>query len=277
MEPIVLLALGIVGLVIGFVSGLIGIGGGILIVPFLYFFYGHPELSGVQVPLALQTEIAHATSLFIIIPTAIWGTRSYNKAGLVEWAAAKPIGVSAAIAAVIGASFATLVPEQALRFAFGVLLVAASIQLARAREFHEERPLQLELWRTISIGVVIGLLSAMLGVGGGFVAMPLMHYLIHLDVKKLAANSLAIIMYAAVLGAITFIVTGFDTPGRPPYSLGYVHVAAALPILIGSVITVKYGARTNQKMKSRVLRRLFAVAFALMGLWLIGQNAGWIS
>ena len=151
MEPIVLLALGIVGLVVGFVSGLIGIGGGILIVPFLYFFYGHPELSGVQVPLALQTEIAHATSLFIIIPTAIWGTRTYNKAGLVEWAVTKPIGITSAIFAVIGASFATLVPEATLRFAFGALLLGASIQLSRAREYHEDRPLQLDLWRTVVI------------------------------------------------------------------------------------------------------------------------------
>jgi|SRR5688500_10433413 len=276
MEPIVLLALAVVGLVVGFVSGLIGIGGGILVVPFLYFFYGHPELSGVAVPVALQTEMAHATSLFIIIPTAIWGTRSYIKADLVEWSAAKPIGIASAIAAVIGASFATLVPEEALRFAFGAMLVGASAQLLRAREYREERPLQLDRWRTVPIGVAMGLLSGMLGVGGGFVAMPMMHWLIHLEVKKLAANSLAIMTYAAVLGTLTFIVTGFTVPGRPPFSLGYVHVGAALPILIGSVLTVKYGARTNQRMKSRALRQMFAVAFALMGLRLVVQNAGWL-
>src|SRR5688500_12475290 len=100
MSPLILLALVLVGLLVGFTSGLVGIGGGVLIVPFLYFFYTNPAWTAASIPTELHTLVAHATSLFVIVPTAIVGIRSYDKAGLVIWRAALPIAALSAIAVV---------------------------------------------------------------------------------------------------------------------------------------------------------------------------------
>jgi uncharacterized protein len=80
-----LLSLAASGILIGFVSGLVGVGGGVLMVPLLYFFYAHPGWSGIILPGELHAVVAHATSLFVIVPTAILGTWSYHRANLVEW------------------------------------------------------------------------------------------------------------------------------------------------------------------------------------------------
>ena len=123
MSLVVLLTLVGVGLLVGFISGLVGIGGGVLIVPFLYFFYAHPAWSGTTIPLQLHNSVANATSLFIIIPTAIWGARSYHRAGLVVWRAAIPIAFASAIFAILSVRIQVSLPTHAVRIAFGTFLL----------------------------------------------------------------------------------------------------------------------------------------------------------
>src|SRR5690606_37573777 len=91
MTAAAVVALAGAGFLVGLLAGLVGIGGGVLIVPFLYFFYAHPVWGGVTFDPALHATVAHATSLFIIIPTAIVGTITYSRAGLVSWRAVLPI------------------------------------------------------------------------------------------------------------------------------------------------------------------------------------------
>lgn len=274
MEPLVLLALLVVGVAMGFVAGLVGIGGGVLIVPFLYFFYAHPEYSGVVIAPGLQATIAHATSLLVIVPTAVRGMLSYHRAGLVVWRAALPVAVAATLAAVVGARLAEQLPAPALKFAFAVVLVASGAQLMLRRRYDvEERPLRLGAPRIAVTGIAVGLFSAMLGVGGGIVAIPLLIHLIRLDVKRVAATSIAIVGFAAAAGTITYMVTGSDVAGRPPGSLGYVHLLAALVILPGSLLGVGFGAAVNQRLAARTLQYVFGVLFLLLGAQLIVENA----
>jgi uncharacterized membrane protein YfcA len=101
----------------------------------------------------------------------------------------------------------------------------------------------------------------------------MMIQLIGLDLKQAAATSLAIIAFAATVGTITWFLRGWGVAGMPSASIGYVHVAAAVPIMIGSILTVKLGTRVNQQMSDRKLKRVFAAFFILLGLYLIGQNA----
>jgi uncharacterized membrane protein YfcA len=262
-----------VGLLVGLVSGLIGIGGGVLIVPFLYLFYASPGWSGVEVSPVLATTVAHATSLFVIVPTALRGTWAYHRAGLVSWRAALPIAAGAMASAVVGALIAPAVPQHVLRIAFGGLLTYTGFDLARGERRGVEREgRRPRLWTSLAAGLLVGVFSAMLGVGGGIIAIPLLIYVVGLDLQKVAATSLAIVMFSALAGTVTYGASGMGA-GAPPGSVGYVHITAALPILLGSVLSVRWGATLNQRLGRRRLRRLFSVLFLGLGIYLIVRNA----
>lgn len=270
----VLAALLAVGLLVGFLSGLIGIGGGVLIVPLLYFFYGHPAWSGMAVDADLEAAIAHATSLAVILPTGLAAASSYHRSGLVAWRAAMPIAGVAMVAAFLGAQIALLLPAAALKTLFGVLLIGSGINLMRHGKAHERETLRLSWPVVVSTGAAVGMLSALLGVGGGILAIPMLVYLVGLDLRRVAATSIAIVALTAASGTLAYIVSGLGVAGRPPGSLGYVHLTAALPILGASLLTVHSGALVNQRLETRVLRLIFAVMFLLLGLRLVVMNAG---
>jgi uncharacterized membrane protein YfcA len=262
-----------VGLVVGFTAGLVGIGGGVLMVPFLYFVYeGWGASFGWTVAPELEAAVSHATSLFVIVPTAIVGVLAYSRKRLVEWRAALPIAAFSIPGGILGARVAILLPADLLKVAFGLFLLASAIQLVAGKRTASERPLRISAWVTIPTGLGVGVFSALMGVGGGLVAIPMLIHLIGMPVQKVAATSLAVIIFAASAGTITYIAEGWTAPGLPPGSLGYVHALAALPLMIGSVLTVQAGARLNQSMDVRLLRRLFAALLLVLGGRLVVQG-----
>jgi hypothetical protein len=270
----VLAALLAVGLIVGFLSGLIGIGGGVLIVPFLYFFYGHPAWSGLGVDPSLEAAVAHATSLAVILPTGLYAAATYHRSGMVAWRAALPIAAVAMVAAFAGAQIALLLPAAALKTLFGVLLIGSGINLTRSQEQHGREELRLTGPVVVGTGLAVGLLSALLGVGGGILAIPLLVYVVGLDIKRVAATSIAIVALTAASGTIAYAISGWGVPGRPPGSLGFVHLTAAVPILLASILAVRAGALANQRLNRRALSLLFAGVFLLLGFGLVIQNAG---
>ncbi|MGH7481595.1 MAG: sulfite exporter TauE/SafE family protein [Longimicrobiales bacterium] len=263
-----------VGAVVGLASGLLGIGGGVLIVPFLYLFYARPDWSGASVPPSLQAVVAHATSLAVILPTAMHGTIDQHRAGRVLWRAALPIGIASSAGAVVGASVAARLPAPLLKLAFGVVLVGAAANLVRTSTAHARQHERVSALVTIPIGLAIGVFSAVLGVGGGIIAIPLLIYVVGLDVERVAATSLAIISLAAVAGVVTYMVRGAGVAGLPAFSVGYVHLFAALPILLGSLLLVRRGTALNRRLDARLLRVIFALLFVALGIRLIALNLG---
>ncbi|MEX2583592.1 MAG: sulfite exporter TauE/SafE family protein [Gemmatimonadota bacterium] len=265
-----------VGLAVGLLSGLIGIGGGVLIVPFLYFFYGRPDLFGVVVSPEARVVLAHGTSLLVIVPTSIRGAWTYHRASLVEWRAVWPIGAASMVAAFLAARLAVVLPPEALQTGFGLLLIfSGSRLLYPKRKLPDSLPKvepKLSAGRTLSTGVLVGFLSSLLGVGGGTVAIPMLIYLVKLDIRQIAATSMGIIAITATAGTAGYIVSGLGAPGLPPWSLGYVHFSAGLAMFVGAVASVHWGAVLNQRMKPRTLSLLFGVFFVLLGLRLAGAN-----
>jgi uncharacterized membrane protein YfcA len=265
-------ALVALGLLVGFVSGLVGIGGGVLIVPFLYVFYSHPAFSGTPVAYELQPAIAHATSLFIIVPTAVTGTITYHRLKAVVWRAALPVAGFSTIAAVVGSRIAPLLRPEWLKLGFGIFLLLTAGNLAFGRRREAAGEVRVSFGATALTGTLVGLLSALLGVGGGIVAIPLLLRLMRVRVEHVAATSLAIVAVAAAAGAIAYLL------GSPPAGLvprgvvGYVHVTAAIPILLAAAFTVRWGARVNQALDARRLRWGFAVFFAVLAVQLLVQN-----
>ena len=243
-----------------------------LIVPLLYFFYGHPAWSGVGLPVELEVVVAHATSLFVIVPTSILGTWTYHRAGAVAWRAALPIAAFSVVAALVGTQLAPSIPAELLKLGFGVLLVVSGMRLTGSRRGEARPGERPHLVVGALSGVAVGLMSALLGVGGGIIAIPILVYLIRLPLEKVAATSIAIIVFTAIAGVAGYALSGAGVAGRPPGSVGYVHYAGALPILVGSLLAVRLGVRVNQKLDTRRLRLLFGVLFLVLGGRLVIQN-----
>jgi uncharacterized membrane protein YfcA len=107
-------------------------------------------------------------------------------------------------------------------------------------------------------GLLVGFLSGLMGIGGGAVASPLLINVIGVRLKQAAATSLAIVALASLSGTVTYALSGLRVSGMPAGSVGYVHVAAALPILLGSMISVRWGTLVNSRLHTNTLRRVFA-------------------
>ena len=269
----VLLSLAASGLAVGFVSGLVGIGGGVLIVPLLYFFYAHPAWSGFDLAPELHAVVSHATSLFVIVPTSMLGAWTYHRAGLVAWRAALPIAASSVVAALAVTQVAPSVPAPVLKLLFGVLLVVSGVRLLRPGGREAPGRGQTHLAMAALSGVAVGAMSALLGVGGGIVAIPILVYLVGLSLEKVAATSMAIIIFTALAGVAGYAAGDPGPSARLAGSVGYVHVLAGLPILLGALAAVGLGARVNQSLGTERLRLLFAVVFLALGLRLVVGNA----
>ncbi len=274
VSPLALALSLLFGGVVGVVSGLVGVGGGIVMVPFLYLLFAYPELSGIVIPPPYQAVVAHATSLFVIVPTALAGIMAYQRSRLVAWRAALPMAVTAVLAAMAGVQVAVRLPPEVLKAAFGAFLVASGINLLRTsrREDPQEPAGPRALPAAVGGGLLVGFITALLGVGGGIVAIPILIYVMRLEMRKVAATSLGVVVFSALVAAITFAVTGWHHPELPAGSLGYIFAPVGLALMPGAVLTARFGARLNQKMNPRTLKVLFGSVFLLVGLRLLLAN-----
>ncbi len=245
--------------------------------PFLYFFYARPGWSGIAPAPDVATVAAHATSLFVIIPTSVRGTWAYHRRGLVVWRAVWPIGAAAAVAAALASRFAVAVEPRWLRLVFAVFLLWNAVHVLRApREKpggdDADRPPRLSLPVTLGVGAAVGVFSAFLGVGGGLVSIPLLVHVVGIRLRAVAATSLAIIMLTSLGGALAYMLAAPGAAVRPGWSVGYVDLAVAAVLAGGTVLSVGLGAALNRRMNPRTLSVVFAVVFAALGLQLLIAN-----
>lgn len=262
------------GGVVGVVSSLVGVGGGIVMVPFLYFLFAYPELSGIHIPPAYQVAVAHATSLFVIVPTALSGIIAFHRTKLVAWKISLPMAATAVLAAMVGVQVAIRMPPELLKATFGGFLVASGLNLLRPsrRDGGGEEPGPREFGLAMLGGLFVGFITSLLGVGGGIVAIPILIYIMKLDMKRVAATSLGVVVFSALVASATYAITGWDHPELPSGSLGYIFVPAGLALLPGAVLAARYGARLNQRLNPKTLKILFALVFLMVGLKLFLGN-----
>jgi uncharacterized membrane protein YfcA len=244
----------------------------VLMVPLLYLYYETPSWAPVAVDPGIHAALAHATSLFVIVPTAIGGTLVYQRSGMVEWRAALPMAAGSVVAAVVGARVALLLPDPWLKLGFGLFLVASGVQLFLRRAAPSGSHARLAWPALVGSGVAAGFFSALLGVGGGLVAIPLLIYATRLPLQRVAATSLAVVVFAASAGVLGGGTSGLHAAELPPTSLGYVDLGAGLPILAGALLSVPLGARVNQRLPTRRLQRVFAWILLALGLQIVVTN-----
>ena len=239
-------------------------------VPFLYVVYGRLGLDPSD-----GTTLAHATSLAVIIPTALRGLQRFRGSGLVQWRAALPLALVAGVSAAVTAPFAAQLPGQSLRVAFGAFLVLLSLDLLVLRGATVEVIPEAKKRHIVAaalMGLPVGALSAALGIGGGVPAGAGMHYLLKLPFRVIAATSLVVILVTAIAGTASYLFVP-SILSSSHWVVGHVDFEHGLPLAIGAVAAAPLGVSYNKRAPVLVLRRIFGVLLLVVGALLLIRNA----
>lgn len=262
-----LLAAGLVGagLFAGFVGGLFGIGGGVVMVPVLFHLFGALGFEGPNL------HVAIATSLATIIATSVASLRAHRRVGAVDEAVLRAWLPWVAGGAALGAVLAGQLSTGALALVFGGIGLVVAAQMVFAPErFRLAADLPVGLARA-GIGASIGGASALMGIGGGAFGTMLMTLCgrpIHRAVATASGFGAAI----GVPATLSYIAFGWDAAGRPPFSLGYVNVPGFVALAILTTLMAPLGAKAAHRLPRLWLKRLFGVMFALIALNIIARG-----
>lgn len=235
----------IIGLIAGFIGGLLGVGGGIIMVPALLLTLG------------LGFQEAKAVSLFAIFFLAISGTQQHRKLGNVKRRMGLVIGITGMVGAIIGTYTSTLMDTALLIIIFAITLFASA---ARFFVKVEEREVE-NRWAEPAIGLGGGFIAGLLGVGGGIVMVQGMVY-IGVTIHSAVGTSMFAIMFNAASGVVSHAY------------LGFLNLVVAIPMTLTAVLGVRAGALYADKVEAPVLKRYFGVALILIGIYMILKAVG---
>jgi uncharacterized membrane protein YfcA len=248
------LLLAAAGAVAGFLAGLFGVGGGILLVPILLLYY---HLAGVSSLVA--THLAFGTSLLVVLFTSLASARTYASNRLVVWRAVMVMGAASVLGAYGGSLVAADLKGAVLQRIFAVVVSIAAVRLLTQKpSTGPEREPNTGFGGLAGVGLAVGVLSSLAGVGGGLLSIPLMVSLLGFPIKRALGTSSATIVITAAAAVTGYVVNGWGEPLLPRGSLGYVDVLHALPLMLGSIPLASAGARTAHRLHGDTLRRLFA-------------------
>lgn len=262
-----LLALAAAGLFAGFAGGLFGIGGGVVIVPALFYVF-----TALGVDASVRMHVAVGTSLATIISTSWRSLAAHTKAGAVDFAVLKTWGPWITLGAVAGAVVAGVVTTEALLIVFGagLLLIAAQMGLSSPN------------WRIFAdlpggmaracIAGGLGLLSAMMGIGGGAIGVTVLTLCgrpIHQAVATASGFGAAI----ALPAALGYVVMGWGREGLPTWSAGFVNFPGFAVVAVLTALTAPLGARLAHRLPQVALKRAFAAFLALTALNMLREAA----
>ena len=253
------------GGVAGVLSGLLGIGGGVVIVPFLVW---HFSLRGF--PANAVMIMAVATSLATIVVTSLSAASAHHRRGAVDWWAVKKLAPGILLGAVLGSMVADRLPAREFKLIFaGFLLYAAShILLKPPRERHREDAPDYRWFG--GAGTVIGALSSILGIGGGTLSVPFLARRGY-PLRTAVAISSACGFPIAVAGTATYIGLGWHNAALPAWSCGYLYLPALAGITLTSVSLAPFGAYLAHRWPTGRLRICLALIIALAGGKLLWQ------
>jgi uncharacterized protein len=249
----------VTGVAAGVIAGLLGVGGGIIIVPALAFL-----LAGGDVAAERLMHVAVGTSLACIVVTSISSLLAHHRRGAVDWAIFRRLGPGIAFGAVVGAFIAADLHSETLAavFAIFLLIVAARMVLAGQPPAGRSLPRDpaLSAW-----GVGIGTMSALVGIGGGTMTVPLLAWS-NVPLHRAVGTSAACGLPIAVAGAAAFVYTGWGLAGLPPGSTGHIYWPAFLAVAPVAVATAPLGARLAHSLPVKPLRIAFAVFMVAVAL-----------
>jgi uncharacterized protein len=254
----------ITGVLAGFSSGLLGLAGSYLDNPVMFWLlthYGYDTTTSVRV--------AFGTSVAIALVISAISTREHAKERSIIWKIVVLIGSSSIFGGIIGATIATHVPGEPLKILFGIFLIGSAIRmLLPLPEDWGKKRIPWFYWSIAGLG--FGLVSGVLGIGGGLLILPILVCIFGVPVHEAMATSSACIMFSSAGSMLAYIVNGIGVPGLPPYSIGYVNllfwgiiVAVTIPFTIIGVHVANY-------LPGRKLSVIFAFLLVIIAFYMLG-------
>ncbi|RED49899.1 sulfite exporter TauE/SafE family protein [Aestuariispira insulae] len=260
--PLHIIALSAVGLLVtgaiaGTLAGLLGVGGGIVIVPVLFWLLGFLGYDP-----ALIMHLAVGTSLATIIPTSISSMRAHAKKGAVDIDLLKRWGPMIVIGAALGGISSKFIDAAGLKFIFGFFALAVSVNMVLPKPLKIRDDLPESPLAHGSIAGIIGYFSSLMGIGGGTFSVPTLTAF-SFPIHRAVGTASAIGLMIALPAVIGFIWAGVGVENRPPLSFGYLNVAAAVIIFPITVLFAPFGARLAHSLDPKGLKRAFALFLAI--------------
>jgi uncharacterized protein len=261
-DPVFIVSLLVLGVVSGVLAGLLGIGGGMLLVPFLTFLM---VSQGVPVEHVVHSSIA--TSLAIIMFTSISSMRAHHKAGAVRWDIVKFLTPGILIGGFIGSKVVSYLPTKELALVFGAFVIFSAYQMYADKKPKPSRTLPGKTGLA-AVGGVIGAASAIVGAGGGFLSVPFMVWS-NINLRNAVATSAALGFPIAVFSSAAYVINGQHLQGMPAGSLGYVYLPAVACVAVMSVLFAPYGAKLAHTLPVKKIKRIFALLLSFIALSMI--------
>jgi len=262
-----ILVLLVTGIIVGFASGLLGVGGGFIMVPIQYWLL---TSSGLDPTLA--TRVAFGTSLAVILPTAMSGCRGHSCMGTVLWRPGIIMGVSGLAGAFIGGTIAAHAPGDLLKIVFGLVVIAGAARMLLAGRLKPGTPRTGTLFYVLW-GFPLGIVSGLSGIGGGVLMIPVMVVAMGFSMHQAVGTSSVGIAFNSIGGILSYAINGMGVPGLPPYSVGYIDLLQ-LALLAGtSVPMAQVGVIFCHRLPAKQLRQVFILLMFYVGLRMIGVFA----
>lgn len=263
MDAGLIIALLALGTMTGFAAGLLGIGGGMLLVPFITLL-----LTLNRFPEHLVVHMAIATSLATIMFTSVSSVRAHHKRGAVQWQIVALLAPGILIGSWIGPWIGKQMDSTMLAAFFGVFVLVSATQMLLNKKPSATRELP-QRPGMFAAGGAIGILSGLVGAGGGFISVPFMTWC-NVKIHQAVATSAALGFPIALAGTLSNVYYGSGVQDLPSGSLGFIYLPALLVISLASVATAPLGARIAHKLPVTALRKIFSLMlYALAGymLW----------
>jgi uncharacterized membrane protein YfcA len=265
----IILILFTVGIAAGFLSGMFGVGGGIVIVPALIYVYARTHLG-----FEYAVQAAIATSLFTIIFTSLSSAHRHWKNRNIVLSAALITGISSSVSVFFFSIVSLSLPQDALKKIFFVILIVVALKMLLDKRKSEEEPGNADSKNFNKIycvagGLFAGAIAALTGLGGGIFATLLLHYFLKFSLKRSIGTSTLAIMITSFAGVLSYYINMPAGVQFAPYSLGMSDVISALPIIAASVPSAMLGVYVHRRVNGFVLGKLFAVFIFIISIRLI--------
>lgn len=241
----------------GVLAGLLGVGGGVVIVPVLTFIF-----TAQQLPETHILHLALGTSLASIIFTSVSSLRAHHLRGAVDWPVVRRITLGIMAGTFAGSWVAAQLSTRFLKGFFVVFLyyVATQMLLNIKPKPHRQLPGRTAM---LGVGGLIGGISSLVGIGGGSMSVPFLVWC-NVAIHRAIGTSAAIGFPIALAGAAGYLVNGLSHP-LPPYSLGFIYLPALIGIAAASIITAPLGAKLAHSLPIDKLKKIFALLLIVMG------------
>jgi uncharacterized membrane protein YfcA len=262
LEPRLILELALLGITTGFLAGLLGIGGGMLMVPFITII-----LDNKGYPAEYSVKIAVATSLATICFTSLSSVRAHHRRGAVRWPIVGLLAPGILAGSLGGAQLAVALPGKVLNVLFATFLAFSASQMFLSRKPKPTRTLPGRVGG-FAMGGVIGLLSSMIGAGGAFITVPFMTWC-NVKIHEAVGTSSALGFPIALFGTLGYVWAGQGMPQMPPGSIGYLYLPGLAVLSLASISTAPLGARTAHGMDINPLKKVFALVLLLLAAYLL--------